>query len=182
VGVADGACGKPIHPGGDSLVEFGNGRPEDVQGFQQLLEGFVGRAARCRRIQVFVQRHELVRFDDSRLEPGDQLGSCDSEGIMQPTRLTQVQDLGGSADLGHNRECGRLDDRSERRMRAEVVGASREPRAGLGVGRLDAPAPTFTRLEDKRSGVGGIEASGEATGTQSRLTGLQDLRQRGRLP
>jgi hypothetical protein len=169
---------EPVRSGGKLWVEVGHGRPEFGQGCEQLGERVIEGAAGAREAKVGIEQFEFVWLNPSGLEPWDELGGRQSEQRVQWTRLAEVQDLGGSTDLSHNRKCGCLNDGAQRRMGAEVGRVVSEASARLSVSSFDTLAPPISGLKDEGAWVSRVKATRKATAIEECCSGTQGFREK----
>ena len=169
---------KSVCPGSKPRVEVGHRCSELGQRGKQLGEGGVEGAARFREAKVGVEEFDFLWLNSGGLESGHELGGWKVEERVEWAYLAEVQDLGGPADLSHNRKCGCLNKRAQCCMGAEVAWVVRKAASRFFVSGLNTFASPISGLKHERPRVCRIKAAGKATVVEEGGSSLQGLRQK----
>jgi hypothetical protein len=131
-----------------------------------------------REPKVGVEEIDFFWLNSRGLESGYELRSGQFEECVEWAYLAEVQDLGGPADLSHNRKCGGLNNGAQRRMRTEVSWVVRQAALRFFVSCFDTLAPPISGFQYEGPRVRGVEAAGKATVVEESGSGLQGFCQK----
>jgi hypothetical protein len=128
---------------------------------QPALGRIVGPVVEAERIELDVELLEQRGRNGGGLEPRHEHGGRHPRARVQPARLAEVEQLGRAGHLRDDGQRRRLHDRTQRRVRREVLRRAAQPCRRVGIARRQAPTSPVARLEHERPRIGGVEAGGQ---------------------